>query len=386
MRLPHRPTSLDFFAFAAAYFVFAKISLLTVMPEGMAIVWLPTAVLLAALILFERRSSALLAVIAIAIETAAGLDHSRAIDAFAIGAINAGEALLAAAILRRRHFDPREMTIRDAASFALAGPIVASAAAAVIYSFSRGADGGAFEIFRIRWAADALGLTVLTPALLALALRGPMLHRSPRGWTLLDSAITAALAATLMFTGGGGVATGPEGGPFIAVPLMIALGARATPGAVSLVVAGVAVVVVTLVQIGSHPFGDISSRTAAIKVQQFLFVITLVSQGLAAMLSQIRHKGAVIEQLNSDLEARVKARTAELELALSQVRQLQGLVPICAWCKRVRDDKDYWHSVEQYIEARTDAQFSHGICPSCYEEQLKDVTAFAETGRADLGD
>ena len=96
--------------------------------------------------------------------------------------------------------------------------------------------------------------------------------------------------------------------------------------------------------------------------------------------------GAVIEQLNSDLEARVKARTAELELALSQVRQLQGLVPICAWCKRVRDDKDYWHSVEQYIEARTDAQFSHGICPSCYEEQLKDVTAFAETGRADPGD
>jgi len=137
---------------------------------------------------------------------------------------------------------------------------------------------------------------------------------------------------------------------------------------------------------GLHPFGALSSRTAAIKVQQFLFVITLVSQGLAAMLSQIRHKGAVIEQLNSDLEARVKTRTAELELALSQVRQLQGLVPICAWCKRVRDDKDYWHSVEQYIEARTDAQFSHGICPSCYEEQLKDVTAFAETGRADLGE
>ena len=384
MRLPHRPGSVDFVAFATTYFVFAKVSLLTVMPEGMAIVWLPTAVLLAALILFERRSSALLAVVAIAVETAAGVGHGRVIDAFAVGVINAGEALLAAAILRGRHFDPREMTIRDAASFALAGPIVAAAAGAVVYSFLRGADGGGFEIFRIRWAADALGLTVLTPALLTLALRGPMLHGAPRGWTAWDSAIAAALAATLMFTGGGGVATGPEGGPFIAVPLMIALGARATTGAISLVVAVVAIIVVTLVQMGLHPFGDLSSRTAAIKVQQFLFVITLVSQGLAAMLSQIRHKGAVIEQLNSDLEARVKARTAELELALSQVRQLQGLVPICAWCKRVRDDKDYWHSVEQYIEARTDAQFSHGICPSCYEEQLKDVTAFAQTGRADL--
>ena len=386
MRLPHRPTSLDFFAFAAAYFVFAKVSLLTVMPEGMTIVWLPTAVLLAALILFERRSGALLAVVAIGVETAAGVGHGRVIDAFAVGVINAGEALVAAALLRRRHFDPREMTIRDAASFVFAAPIVAAASGAVIYSLLRGADGGGLETFRIRWAADALGLTILTPALLTLALRGPMLHGSPRGWTLWDSAIAAALGAALMFTGGGGVATGPEGGPFIAVPLMIALGARATTGAVSLVVAAVATIVVTLVQIGLHPFGDVSSRTAAIKVQQFLFVITLVSQGLAAMLSQIRHKGAVIEQLNSDLEARVKARTAELELALSQVRQLQGLVPICAWCKRVRDDKDYWHSVEQYIEARTDAQFSHGICPSCYEEQLKDVTAFAETGRADLGE
>ncbi|HEX5216635.1 MAG TPA: MASE1 domain-containing protein [Vicinamibacterales bacterium] len=386
MRLPHRPGSLDFVAFAAIYFLFAKLSLLSVMPEGMAIVWLPTAVLLAALILFERRSSALLAVVAIAIETAAGIGHGRVIDAFSVGVINAGEALLAAAILRRRHFDPREMTIRDAASFALAGPIVASAAAAAVFSLLRSVDGGGLEIFRIRWAADALGLTVLTPALLTFALRGPMLQGSPRGWTRWDSAIALALAATLMFTGGGGVATGPEGGPFLAVPLMIALGARATSGAISLVVAGVAVIVLTLVQIGSHPFGDVTNRTAAIKVQQFLFVITLVSQGLAAMLSQIRQKGAVIEQLNTDLEARVKARTAELELALSQVRQLQGLVPICAWCKRVRDDKDYWHSVEQYIEARTDAQFSHGICPSCYEDQLKDVTAFAETRRADPGD
>jgi hypothetical protein len=72
--------------------------------------------------------------------------------------------------------------------------------------------------------------------------------------------------------------------------------------------------------------------------------------------------------LNLNLERRVQDRTRELETSLAQVRQLGGLLPICAWCKNVRDDQDYWHSVEAYPSERTDARFSHGICPSCIEK------------------
>jgi hypothetical protein len=61
----------------------------------------------------------------------------------------------------------------------------------------------------------------------------------------------------------------------------------------------------------------------------------------------------------------VHERTRELEDALNQVKQLRGLLPICAWCKRVRDDHNSWHQMEEYISARTDAEFSHGICPDC---------------------
>ncbi len=75
-----------------------------------------------------------------------------------------------------------------------------------------------------------------------------------------------------------------------------------------------------------------------------------------------------IVSLNLNLERRVLERTQDLENSLAQVKQLGGLLPICAWCKNVRDDKDYWQSVEEYLTERTDARFSHGICPTCLEK------------------
>ena len=55
--------------------------------------------------------------------------------------------------------------------------------------------------------------------------------------------------------------------------------------------------------------------------------------------------------------------------ALEQVKTLRGLVPICAWCKRIRDDQGYWSQVEACVSAHTRAGFSHGICPECLEKQ-----------------
>ena len=80
---------------------------------------------------------------------------------------------------------------------------------------------------------------------------------------------------------------------------------------------------------------------------------------------------AEVTSLNEELEHRVRQRTSDLQDALTHVKELRGLLPICAWCKAVRDDQDYWHSVEEYISDRTDAQFSHGICPNCARDVYK---------------
>lgn len=55
----------------------------------------------------------------------------------------------------------------------------------------------------------------------------------------------------------------------------------------------------------------------------------------------------------------------ELQTALANVKALRGLLPICAWCKKVRDDRGYWQAVETYVEGHSHAEFTHGICPEC---------------------
>ncbi len=61
----------------------------------------------------------------------------------------------------------------------------------------------------------------------------------------------------------------------------------------------------------------------------------------------------------------------ELQEALAQVRELRGILPICMYCKSIRNDKNYWLTLEAYIANHTNAQLSHGLCPECYENVLK---------------
>ncbi|MFZ4578978.1 MAG: response regulator [Myxococcota bacterium] len=66
-----------------------------------------------------------------------------------------------------------------------------------------------------------------------------------------------------------------------------------------------------------------------------------------------------------DLQAVLAGKVEELRDALAQIKTLRGTVPICACCKKIRDDKGYWKQVEVYVRDHTEAQFSHGICPEC---------------------
>jgi sigma-B regulation protein RsbU (phosphoserine phosphatase) len=88
----------------------------------------------------------------------------------------------------------------------------------------------------------------------------------------------------------------------------------------------------------------------------------------------------------SEMEARVRvgermvklqrslaARVAELEVALAHVQRLQGLLPICSYCKKVRNEADYWEQVDSYLTSHSDIRITHGICPQCLETMMKQL-------------
>jgi CheY-like chemotaxis protein len=76
-----------------------------------------------------------------------------------------------------------------------------------------------------------------------------------------------------------------------------------------------------------------------------------------------------------DLEANVNKRTSELaekirelEAAMSEILQLQEIIPMCAYCQKVRDDEGFWHRVDRYLQSHTPSSVSHGVCPGCYDK------------------
>lgn len=114
-----------------------------------------------------------------------------------------------------------------------------------------------------------------------------------------------------------------------------------------------------------------------------IFLIVSATIFLQAPRASIASNTA-LRQLNSELEQRVHERTADLQTAntslqeaLVNIKTLRGLLPICAACKKIRDDAGYWNQIESYISARSEAQFSHGICPECTVRLYPEL--FAET-------
>ncbi|HWQ92827.1 MAG TPA: response regulator [Clostridia bacterium] len=75
------------------------------------------------------------------------------------------------------------------------------------------------------------------------------------------------------------------------------------------------------------------------------------------------------------LQQELHRRVTELQAAMEQVTQLQGLLPICMDCKKIRDDQNYWHQVESYIAERAEVAFTHSLCPSCFRHRVREIEA-----------
>ncbi len=93
-------------------------------------------------------------------------------------------------------------------------------------------------------------------------------------------------------------------------------------------------------------------------------------------MTELRARLKVGERMVS-LERKLARQVISLQDALDQVRELKELLPICAWCKRVRTDEDYWQSIEEYLHDQAGTDFTHGICPHCVSVMQQKAAAGA---------
>jgi phosphoserine phosphatase RsbU/P len=127
---------------------------------------------------------------------------------------------------------------------------------------------------------------------------------------------------------------------------------------------------------------EVCRRVRAMKDRPYLYLLLLTAKSQKEEVATGLDAGAddyVIKPFDPDeLRARLKvgqrvvqlertlaSKVGALEKAVADVRKLKELIPICSYCKSVRDDQDYWHQIEEYIHNETGSDFTHGICPEC---------------------
>ena len=97
-----------------------------------------------------------------------------------------------------------------------------------------------------------------------------------------------------------------------------------------------------------------------------IFFIKRVSEISLTVLNGTGYNRKKAEELREKL-------IADLQKAANEIKTLSGFIPICASCKKIRDDKGYWEQIETYIMERSDAEFSHGLCPECLKKLYPDL-------------
>ena len=119
---------------------------------------------------------------------------------------------------------------------------------------------------------------------------------------------------------------------------------------------------------------DFCRKVRARRLKDYVYFILLTARSGQENYHQAMETGIddfLTKPLRRD-ELIIRLRVAERILSfMYQVRELKRLLPICSYCKKIRDDQDYWHQIEVYMHDHTGSDFTHGICPNCYDKYIK---------------
>jgi integral membrane sensor domain MASE1 len=327
--------------------------------------WPPAGILLAALMLSpSRRWLPFLAAACLANLASDVLLHGKAL-AVSLGfcVAHCGEACLGAWLLRRFVGVPFTLSrIKEVLGLgffsALISPLLGAAIGAAVVA---SAYGFSFRsAWQAWWIADAVGVLIIAPIVFTwTAVPGDVLAllRSPR--MVECAALFVGMAAATESVYGDWVAA-PLNLPALILPFLLWAGFRFGPPGAATALLVTAIIGLWNTNHGHGPYAVMSAVPGEqlLRSQATLCVMSLCVLVLAAAVAEIKQAEVQRSQLIGDLEH-----------ALAEIKTLRGLVPVCAWCKRIRNDQGFWQQLEVYLHAHTEAEFTHGMCPECLERR-----------------
>ena len=335
---------------------------------GLPAFWPPSGLLLAALARTDRRRWPALVLIAVAVPLLALVVlHGRPVThALTVCLIVSAEACVAAWLLQRLVEAPLTLNrvahtwtlVLVAAVVPMAGGLVAGQVldAGVPY----------WTVWRAWWLADAVGMLLIAPLMIAAgAIRSDRLTRVWSGQGL--ELAVALVGALVMAQGVFGDAFAPlMRVPAYILPVLLWPAFRLGPGGSAATVFMVSISGLLNTAAGHGPFvlAELSPVDWILRSQGAVLMAAVSLLPLASVVAERRAGELEKAQLVSDLQQ-----------ALVEIKTLQGMIPICAWCHKVRDDAGFWQRLETYLDEKTDATVSHSICPSCADTQHERVEA-----------
>ena len=242
----------------------------------------------------------------------------------------------------------------------LVSPVVGATLGAGVVSLTYQAP--YWAAWRVWWSADALGVLFVAPVVFTWATRSPALLRNPRPWRIVETVglfLGLALMAQSIF---GDWLPRSLALPMLLFPFLLWVGLRFDPfGAAAAILLIVVIALGNTVQGRGH-----YSLLAALPGDQ----IVRAQIGLCIMSCTLLLFAAVAAERKQAEQQRLRL-IHQLEQALAEVKTLRGLIPICAYCKKIRDDQGFWNRLENHLLEHTEAtQFTHGTCPQCFDEQI----------------
>jgi integral membrane sensor domain MASE1 len=214
------------------------------------------------------------------------------------------------------------------------------------------------------WLGDTVGVLVITPLVMTWS-RSPRFTCPPR--RLAEAGILLGLQLSVgLFVFGHwsprGILTNALA--YMTVPLLVWAAFRFAQHGATLSLALVSGIAIWGTVHGQGPFVQKTFNESLLLLQTFVGVLAVTALALAGVLAERRsadHAKSILIQ--------------RLEHTLAEVKTLRGLIPMCAWCKKIRSDTGSWEQIETYIRDHTEAEFSHGICPECFQKGLEEPSS-----------